>query len=266
MNRVYQGAGEEGSRAAAQHRSHQGNLVGGVVQLGKKNKKKDDWRTVSIDKEIRAAAAGPQAHGHVADTGHHKMAKSKLKKVYPLLTLADKAQLGIDGVKGLQSLRSNITLGPNSALRSDDPGDGFDPNYAHAGGAMTPRSTRLQVADQEFDRGKLSRETGVSGAVKGGGVGGLITAGLAAGGSALYYGASLAAVASAPVALAGLAGLAAGAYFGYRWGSKKEQESTASKNVIVNELVTAEGLHQGGLDTNLGHWRPVVGGKVEKVH
>jgi len=149
-----------------------------VIQLGKKN---DKWRNAAIDGELKGAS-GHLTVGHpavAADSGHHKLAKSKLKRLYVSLTDDHKATLGVKGEKDLLSLRSNITLGPNSSLRSDDPGDGFDANFV--AGAMTPRSAHLARANGELDGGAFKdthvREGAESGARWGAVAGGL--AGLA---------------------------------------------------------------------------------------
>lgn len=229
----------------------------GVFQLGKK----DTWRTGARDGQIKAAkTVVPGGRGIHADTGHHKMAKSKLKKLYLHLDAGDKTALGIDGPKGLMSLPSNLTFGPNSANRSDDPGSRFDANYTGVGGPMTPRSANLHAADQEFDRGKLSHLTGA----KGGFGAGALATGLIAG--AGYMAGATMATLTAPVLTAAAAGIGASALLGYWYGSKKKRESDTSKGVITGNILAAEGIHGArGFDTDLGIWRnSAIPGKVEK--
>ena len=245
-----------------------------AIQFGgkkKKKKKDDDWRTGSLDKEFDTVKSDPkknQLHGLTVDTGHHKMAKSKLKKVYPHLDAGDRKDLGVEGKKGLQSLRSNLTLGTNSAHRSEDPGDKFDGNF-EASGALTPRSKHLKKADEEFDKGELSGMTGGIGAGLGI-AGGLTLAGAGIGAAAKITGATLMATAGAPLALTALGvGAIGGGLLGYMMGSKKEKTSKQSKDAIVGHIKSAEKAHRkkgltDKLDTDLSMWEPSGGGKVKK--
>lgn len=127
-----------------------------IIQFGKQK-----WRTKSVDREIKAYSGKRTSKGHVIDTGHHKLSKSKLKTFYNLLTSEKRTKLhkllAIDGLKGLQSLRSNLALGMNSDKREDDPGDGFDAN-TFSDGTMTPRSSELKAAEGTIDKGGLTPE------------------------------------------------------------------------------------------------------------
>lgn len=225
-----------------------------------KNKKKDNWRTGKIDSELKKAKTVMPTTAVDADTGHHKLAKSKLKKLYPHLSATDKKALSIDGVKGLMSLPSNLTFGPNSSERSDDPGSDFDANY-NSSGVMTPRSSRLRNADQELDKGKLSKVNGTNAAVGGGLALGGVLGGLG------YLGAGIVGLASAPLLAAGAAaavGVGVGSYLGYKWGNKKKKESDTSKKVILSEIGKAQALHGAkGLDPDLSMWQH-HGGKFHK--
>lgn len=229
-----------------------------VIQLGKK---KEKWRNAAIDGELKSAS-GHLTVGHTAETadsGHHKLAKSKLKKLYPSLTDGDKTTLGVKGEKDLLSLRSNITLGPNSSLRSEDPGDGFDANF-DAGGAMTPRSAHLARADRALDGGEF-KDTHVREGVESGTRWGAVAGGLAGLANwALPPVAALLGIAAAPV-VAGAGLLAAGAMTGALGGSLvgyyRQRKNDQRKQRAVDEIAKAEKAHPPGnvLDKDLSMWQ-----------
>ncbi len=116
-----------------------------VVQFG------DKWKTKGTDKAIKAEQE-KATDAEVVDTAHHILPKGKLVDAHEKLSKADKEKIGLATTgskqvlskKQLKSLQFNLTLGPRPEDRSDDPGDGFDPNMAS--GARTPRSQALSSA------------------------------------------------------------------------------------------------------------------------
>jgi len=109
------------------------------------------WRNGGTDKafeEIRRAL------GEQFNTGHHKLPKSMIQQIYNLMTPSQRqlARQLLDlapssEATALKNLGSNITVGPLSGAREDDPSRGFDPNRTRGGG-LTPRS---QMYEQLFD-------------------------------------------------------------------------------------------------------------------
>ncbi len=102
-----------------------------------------DWRTGPLDREIHSAR---DELGAVYDTGHHKLAKSKLSGMWDKLDYDQKRELRqrLDlhpggEARSVMSLGSNVVLGPQSGLREEDPNRAVDPTL-DASGEMTPRS------------------------------------------------------------------------------------------------------------------------------
>jgi len=122
------------------------------------------WKTGSIDKKIKSEQSS-KTDKRIVDTAHHILPKGKLEKAYKALSEPERKAIGneLTGVnveltsKQIKSLEFNLTLGPRPELRTDDPGDSFDPNYSD--GALTPRSSALkEVLDPitgEIDQSKL---------------------------------------------------------------------------------------------------------------
>lgn len=90
------------------------------------------WRTGHANKAFQQAA---KVHPEGFNTGHHKLAKSSIEWVYQNLSEEQRAiarkRLDLPANAGLasfQSLFSNLTFGPLSAARFEDPKRALDPN------------------------------------------------------------------------------------------------------------------------------------------
>ncbi|MEQ9236440.1 eCIS core domain-containing protein [Coleofasciculus sp. E2-BRE-01] len=116
------------------------------------------WRTGRADQAIRDANKATT----IFDTGHHKLPKSTLQWVYNLMSKEQKEQMrstlstldlpSDSGVNALKSLYSNITLGPGSDQRKDDPGQEPDWNYNNA-----PEKSSEKSGEKKLQRTKTPR-------------------------------------------------------------------------------------------------------------
>ncbi|WP_083601578.1 eCIS core domain-containing protein, partial [Vibrio quintilis] len=115
-----------------------------IIQLSK------DWKTSALQQEIKKEQQ-QVTDFDLVHTAHHILPKSELWKTYQQLSGHEQKNIaqqmaGKDTLteKKVKSLQFNLTLGPKPELRTDDPKNGFDPNYAS--GVMTPRSKALSKA------------------------------------------------------------------------------------------------------------------------
>lgn len=147
-----------------------GNRVAGLADQMEKMPVPDsgvggsgDWAAGAIRREAVATAEGDKdLYSKGKYTLHHKVAQSKLKKLLAAMEKDEKAarpmaalirQIGGDlgaesEEKILMSMPGNLEIGPDAELRTDDPGEGFDPNYES--GKRTPRSEILHDVDQKL--------------------------------------------------------------------------------------------------------------------
>jgi hypothetical protein len=93
-----------------------------------------NWKTEGLTKEVNITKQ--KLNLPLFTTGHHKLPKSTIEWLYdhmsPQQWEETKAVLDLGnmaGLKSFKSLRSNITYGPDSGARKEDPGRGLDPNY-----------------------------------------------------------------------------------------------------------------------------------------
>ena len=122
-----------------------------------------DWAAGAIRREaVRTAEGDEDLYAGGKYTLHHKVAQSKLKKLLaamekdkeaarPMAALISQigGDLGAESEeKILMSMPGNLEIGPDAELRTDDPGEGFDPNYES--GKRTPRSEILHDVDQKL--------------------------------------------------------------------------------------------------------------------
>ena len=125
-----------------------------------RRRKGGDWRTGAVNKEFKKAA---EQDKDGFDTGHHKLAKSKIEWLYNLLSKQQKADLrerldlpSSSGINALKSLYSNLTFGPGSGDRDDDPKRELDPNHHSPKPTlkrtMTPRSLQYKELDDDIAR------------------------------------------------------------------------------------------------------------------
>lgn len=120
-----------------------------------KRKKGNAWRTGKADKEFKEVAAKDKDG---FDTGHHKLAKSKIQWLYDLLSQKQKTNLiarldlpSNSGVNALKSLYSNLTFGPGSGDRDEDPGRKLDPNHHTARPALVRSMTHRSLQYHNLD-------------------------------------------------------------------------------------------------------------------
>ncbi|GAA3400994.1 hypothetical protein ACFFNY_15125 [Paenibacillus hodogayensis] len=121
---------------------------GAYVQRGNDNEQDEDskgsrsWATGKLNEALTQFAKNNPG----MNTGHHKVPKSMMEDFYRALTpnqlATAKQQLDLTsnaGANSFKSLGSDITAGPNSGNRVEDPNRGFDGNRLESG-QMTPRS------------------------------------------------------------------------------------------------------------------------------
>ncbi|UMP07244.1 hypothetical protein [Amycolatopsis sp. EV170708-02-1] len=124
-----------------------------------------DWafkRTTSQHADLRLATNTPWG---MQTSLHHKISRHQLRQLHER-ALDDRdatpfheyleglaGRMGkpttVNSLRLLQNIPGNLEMGPQAEQRSDDPGPGFDGNYAS--GALTPRSQRLDQVDKMID-------------------------------------------------------------------------------------------------------------------
>jgi uncharacterized protein DUF4157 len=121
-----------------------------------------DWATKKVRKsaaDLKDAEKNDPLFPGGEYTVHHKIPRTRLRRLHTNMDEAGAAatplhdalrEIGaITGtespLKILLNIPANLEVGPPTQRRVDDPGPGFDGNHEH--GAMTPRSTILEVVD-----------------------------------------------------------------------------------------------------------------------
>ena len=123
----------------------------GEVKTEKKEKG-TIWKTKTLEKEFQK---NKEILGRHYDTGHHKLPKSDVGKLYGWMTADQaaraKSQLDVaqtGEASSFKSLGSNLAVGPNSGVRDKDPGNKAVDSNKDKSGKSTPRS---EIYETLFD-------------------------------------------------------------------------------------------------------------------
>ncbi|MFJ4100300.1 hypothetical protein [Amycolatopsis japonica] len=128
-----------------------------------------NWAFKRTTSQQAALRLTPDSPWRMQTSLHHKISRHQLGKLHQraqedqdtepfhqyLAGLAERMGKppSVDQLRLLQNMPGNLEMGPQSEQRSDDPGSGFDGNYAS--GHLTPRSHQLDQIDRMIDQQKI---------------------------------------------------------------------------------------------------------------